>query len=117
MTISVATLVHFLPYVLLGLCSGFFAGLLGIGGGIILVPLLTFLFEGQLPAEHVVHLALGTSMATILFTSLSSLRAHHQHGAVLWPVVARITPGILFGTAVGTEFASRVSSQIGRAHV
>jgi uncharacterized membrane protein YfcA len=56
------------------------------------------------------HMALGTSMATILFTSISSVRAHHRHGAVLWPIVLRITPGILLGTLLGTELASRVPS-------
>lgn len=100
-----------LLYLALGAFTGFFAGLLGIGGGSVLVPLLVMLFAAQqFPAAEVMHLALGTSMAAILFTSLSSVRAHHLHGAVLWPVVARITPGILLGTLLGTALASRVPS-------
>ncbi len=70
-------------YLALGAVVGFFAGLLGVGGGGILVPLLTTLFTAQaFPSEHVVHLALGTSMGAIVVTSLASLRAHHAQGAV-----------------------------------
>ena len=102
-----------LAYIGLGLFTGFFAGMLGIGGGLVMVPTLTMMFAAQagFPPGEVLHLALGTSMATILFTSLSSLRAHHKHGAVLWPVVYQITPGILFGTLVGTLFASNVPAK------
>ncbi|WP_265947068.1 sulfite exporter TauE/SafE family protein [Dechloromonas sp. A34] len=99
-------------YLLTGAAAGFFAGLLGVGGGVVVVPILTVLFAGQgFPAREVLHLALGTSMATILFTSLSSLRAHHAHQAVLWPVVRDLTPGILLGTLLGTQLAGRISSQ------
>ena len=102
-----------LAYVALGLFTGFSAGLLGIGGGLVMVPALTMMFaaQGAFPAAEVLHLALGTSIATILFTSLSSLRAHHQHGAVLWQVVIRITPGILLGTVVGTLLAANVPAK------
>lgn len=102
-----------LAYLALGLFTGVFAGMLGIGGGLVMVPMLTMIFGAQagFPADEVLHLALGTSMATILFTALASLRTHHQHGAVLWTVVAQITPGILFGTALGTVFASRVPAK------
>ena len=66
-------------YAALGMASGFFAGLLGVGGGAVMVPLLRMLFTAQhFPPEHVFHLALGTSMATIVFTSISSARAHPQ---------------------------------------
>ena len=92
-------LVAVLPYLALGAVAGFFAGLLGIGGGGIMVPVLTALFISRdLPFEYTVHLALGTSMAVIVVTSVSSLLAHHRHNAVLWPVVRTITPGILIGT-------------------
>ncbi|MDR1848496.1 MAG: sulfite exporter TauE/SafE family protein [Zoogloeaceae bacterium] len=88
---------------LLGAFSGFFAGLLGLGGGAVMVPLLVALFAGRgFSSEVVMHLALGTAMATIVFTSFSSMRSHARHQAVLWPVVARITPGILLGTLLGT---------------
>ena len=73
---------------LLGAATGFAAGLLGIGGGMLMVPFLTLLFTWRgYPTEHIVHMAIATSLATIMFTSVSSMRAHHQRGAVLWPVV------------------------------
>lgn len=101
-----------LAYLALGAFAGFFAGLLGVGGGAVLVPALTVLFRLQnLPPEHVVHLALGTSMATICFTSVSSLRTHHAHGAVLWPVVRTIAPGIVVGTLIGSQLASMLPSR------
>lgn len=97
-------------YLALGALVGLFSGMFGIGGGTILVPVLLMLFKMQhFPAPYVMHLALGTSMATILFTSLASMRKHHQHGAVNWAVVRTITPGILFGTALGALCAAFVS--------
>jgi uncharacterized membrane protein YfcA len=99
-------------YLILGAIAGFLAGLFGVGGGLVLVPVLLLLFDAQhFPAEHVMHLALGTSMATILFTSLSSLRKHHQHGAVNWRVVRDITPGILLGTALGALLAASIPTR------
>ncbi len=100
-------------YIGLGVFTGFAAGMLGIGGGLVMVPALTMIFSAQsgFPAAESLHMALGTSMATILFTSLSSLRAHHRHAAVLWKIVFQITPGILFGTLVGTVFASSVPAR------
>lgn len=89
-------------YLILGLFVGYFSGLLGIGGGLVMVPMLTFMFEVQhIPAHNILHLALGTSMATILFTSLSSTYKHHTHGAVNWEIFRFMTPGILLGTALG----------------
>jgi len=94
-------------YLTLGALTGFLAGLFGVGGGLILVPVLTLFFAAQhFPAHHLLHLALGTSMATIFFTSIASLSRHHQHGAVDWPVVWRITPGLLLGTAIGATTAA-----------
>jgi len=99
-------------YLALGAVAGFFAGLFGIGGGLILVPALLFMFEAQhFPVDTVMHVTLGTCMATILFTSLASSRAHHQHGAVNWQVVRRITPGILLGTAFGALIADAISGR------
>jgi len=101
-----------LAYLATGAVAGFFAGLLGVGGGVIVVPILALLFAGQgFPAREVFHLALGTSMATILFTSVSSLRAHHAHGAVLWPVVGGMVPAILAGTFLGAQVAVLVTSR------
>ncbi|WP_291992330.1 sulfite exporter TauE/SafE family protein [Candidatus Accumulibacter sp. ACC003] len=106
-------MVWWLAYIALGLFGGFFAGMLGIGGGLVMVPTLTMMFAAQagFPAAEVLHLALGTSMAAIIFTALASVRAHHQHGAVLWSVVVQITPGILIGTLVGTLFAGSIPSK------
>jgi uncharacterized membrane protein YfcA len=98
-------------YLALGAGVGFFAGLLGVGGGGIMVPMLTTLFAAQgFAREHLVHVALGTSMAAIVITSISSLRAHHAHGAVRWDIVKGITPGVLAGTFGGTFIASRVAT-------
>jgi uncharacterized membrane protein YfcA len=94
-------------YLALGAVAGFFAGLLGVGGGAIMVPVLALMFAAQgFPETHLMHLALGTSMAAIVFTSISSLRAHHAHGAVQWPIVRTIAPGILLGTFLGAQLAS-----------
>lgn len=99
-----------LAYLLLGIVTGFLAGLFGIGGGAVMVPALTVMFAAQgFAPDYVVHLALGTSMATIIPTSLSSLRAHHRHGAVLWPAVRALAPGILLGTFAATFLASGLS--------
>lgn len=97
-----------LAYLLLGAITGFLAGLFGVGGGLVLVPVLLLLFDAQ-HFSATMHMALGTSMATILFTSIASARKHHQHGAVNWQAVRRITPGILIGTALGTLSAAAVS--------
>ena len=100
-----------LAYLALGAFVGFFAGLLGVGGGGVMVPVLTTFFVAQdFPADKLVHMALGTSMAAIVLTSLASLRAHHRHGAVRWDIVRHITPGILVGTFGATFIASRVDS-------
>jgi uncharacterized membrane protein YfcA len=98
-------------YVGIGLVVGFVAGLLGVGGGLIIVPVLIFLLHAQALAAGVEpQLALGTSLASILFTSLSSVRAHHRHGAVEWALVRRIAPGILVGTLAGALLAAQVSA-------
>lgn len=94
-------------FLALGAVTGVFAGLFGIGGGGIMVPVLTFLFaRQQFPADQLLHMALATSMAAIVPTAMASLLAHHKHRAVLWPVVIKIAPGILIGTFAGTFFAS-----------
>lgn len=99
-------------YIAVGLFSGFVAGLLGLGGGAVLVPMLASMFAAQgFSTDHVLHLALGTSMATIIFTAAASLRTHDAHGAVLWPVVRSITPGILAGTFLGTFIARFVPTR------
>ncbi|HSI56340.1 MAG TPA: sulfite exporter TauE/SafE family protein [Ideonella sp.] len=82
----------------LGLCTGFLAGLLGVGGGMLMVPFLTLILSHRgVEASFAVKMAIATSMATILFTSLSSVRAHHRRGAVRWSIVRGMAPGILLG--------------------
>ena len=85
-------------YLAIGAVAGFAAGLLGIGGGVVMVPMLVFVYTAQdMPAELRLHLALGTAMATIIFTSISSVRAHHGYGAVDWRIARAFAPGILVG--------------------
>jgi len=99
-------------YVGLGLVTGFVAGLLGVGGGLVIVPVLIMQLQAHgLGAGMEMQIALGTSLAVIVFTSLSSVRAHHRHGAVDWPLVRRIAGGALFGTFVGALLAARVPGQ------
>ena len=87
----------------LGLATGFLAGLLGIGGGMLLVPFLTYILGAQKVAPDLaVKMAIATSMATIMFTSISSVRAHHQRGAVRWDIVKRLAPGIVLGAALAS---------------
>ena len=86
-------------YLGIGALVGFAAGLLGIGGGVVMVPLLVLAFTAQgLPPEHVLHVALGTAMAAMVFTSVASMRAHHAHGAVDWHIARAMSPGILAGS-------------------
>ena len=95
----------------LGMFGGFCAGLLGIGGGMILVPFITMVLEGEHVApQMIVRMAIATSMATIVFTSLSSVRAHHARGAVLWPVVRLLAPGILLGSWIGPWIGKQMNS-------
>lgn len=88
---------------LLGLCTGFLAGLLGIGGGMLMVPFVTFIMSGRgVAPDLAVKMAIATSMATIVFTSISSVRAHHRRGAVQWRIVRNLAPGIVLGAAVAS---------------
>ncbi len=100
-------------FVALGCAIGFLAGLLGIGGAMMMVPFLTILFtHDNFPRDHVVHMAVATAMATIVFTSLSNMRAHHRHRAVLWPVVRGLVPGILLGSLIGPLLVSGMSTAL-----
>lgn len=88
---------------LLGLGAGFLAGLLGIGGGMVMVPFLTYIMSTRgASADLSVKMAIATSMATIMFTSISSVRAHHKRGAVRWDIVRRLAPGIVIGSLIGS---------------
>lgn len=95
--------------VALGLVTGFLAGLLGIGGGMMMVPFITFILGHRgVSADLAVKMAIATSMATIVFTSISSVRAHHRRGAVRWDLVARLAPGIVLGGALAGAGVFRV---------
>lgn len=101
----------FMMYVLFGAFAGILAGLLGIGGGIVLVPLLVVAFQIQgFSPEITMHMALGTSLASIIFTSFSSARSHHKRGGVEWSIVKQITFGILLGTYFGSYVAAFISA-------
>ncbi|WBY02320.1 sulfite exporter TauE/SafE family protein [Ramlibacter tataouinensis] len=87
----------------LGLATGFLAGLLGIGGGMIMVPFITLILgQRGVDPDLAVKMAIATSMATIIFTSVSSVRAHHKRGAVRWDLVKRLAPGIVIGSLAGS---------------
>ncbi len=99
-------------YLCCGAAAGLMAGLLGVGGGIVIVPMLDMVFPSLgLPAQYVHHLALGTSFATIVITALSSSLAHNRRGAVRWKIVRDITPGILIGTFLGSLLVSRLPAR------
>jgi uncharacterized membrane protein YfcA len=96
-------------YLPIGAVVGFLAGLLGIGGGMILVPILVFVFgANNFAPGHLMHLALATAMATIPFTSVSSVRAHHRHGGIDWHIVTGLMPGLLIGAVFGTLVAGSI---------
>ncbi|WGG51535.1 sulfite exporter TauE/SafE family protein [Rugamonas sp. DEMB1] len=102
-----------LVLLLMGAFGGFSAGLLGIGGGMILVPFITMIFSARgFAPEVIVHMAIATSLGTILFTSMSSVRAHHLHGAVRWRIVALLSPGILLGSWIGPWIGKQMSSTV-----
>lgn len=87
----------------LGLSSGFLAGLLGIGGGMIMVPFISAILSSRgVAPELAIKMAIATSMATIVFTSVSSVRAHHQRGAIRWELVRGLAPGIVLGAAIAS---------------
>lgn len=100
-------------YSAVGAVAGILAGLLGIGGGLVIVPMLIFCLTRQgISDQAIMHLALGTSMASIMFTAVSSFWSHHRRGAVKWIVVRRIVLGIFVGTFVGTCVAAGLSTPI-----
>jgi len=97
---------------LTGLVVGFFAGLLGIGGGAIMVPALTayFLWQG-FDTSVVVHLALATSMSCIVFNALISIRTHQKHHAILWSIFIQMAPAVLIGSTLATVFVLKIESK------
>ena len=95
-----------LTFLALGALVGVLAGLLGIGGGLVLVAALAWLLpQYGIPREAAMHAALASSLGSIVLTSLSSTRAHHRRGSVLWPSVAWLVPGVMVGAWLGSRFA------------
>ncbi len=106
----------YILYLVLGAIAGVLAGLLGIGGGLVIVPMLNIAFELQgFPDVHIQHVALGTSLATIIFTSMSSMYAHHKRGAINYTAFWRLTPGIITGTYLGAWLAALLSTMFLKA--
>jgi len=102
-----------LIYLVVGAVAGVIAGLFGVGGGLVIVPVLTFIFiQNGFDYSIIVHLAIGTSLATIIFTSLSSIRAHHLHGAIQWQIVKQLVPGIIFGALLGAIVANFLATTL-----
>lgn len=98
------------PYLLLGCMAGFLSGLFGIGGGAIIVPILLLLFTARdLPEPIMMQLAVGTSLAVITITALSSIRAHMRYGNVQWFLVRKLVPGIGIGALSGSIIAAQLS--------
>ena len=105
-----ADALYLLCYLLVGMVTGVLAGLFGVGGGTIIVPVLVIMFGWQhVPAAYAMHLALGSSLAVISFTAISSVRAHHERGAVDWRIFLQLTPAVCVGVAVGAVVASHLS--------
>ena len=98
-------------YLLLGSVAGLLAGLLGVGGGLVIVPVLSIVFQMQgFNTETIMHLALGTSLASIVFTSISAVLAHQRRGAVVWSIVYGLASGMLLGALSGALLADSISS-------
>jgi len=100
-----------LAYLILGAVAGVLAGLLGVGGGLLIVPVLVWLYVQQgVEPGIITHLAIGTSLATIVPTAIASARAHHGHGAVRWELVWRLAPGVMIGALAGATLAEFLGS-------
>jgi uncharacterized membrane protein YfcA len=101
--------IYILYYLIAGGFAGILAGLFGIGGGLIIVPILIYIFTAQgIPEVALTHICVGTSLATIIVTSISSLSAHNSKGAVNWTVWKRMTPGLIIGSLIGAGVASLI---------
>ncbi|MBE9562791.1 MAG: sulfite exporter TauE/SafE family protein [Proteobacteria bacterium] len=100
-------------FFIIGSIAGILAGLLGIGGGVVLIPVLTWVFHNNpaIPTANLMQVAIGTTLATIIITSIASIIAHHQHRAILWNLVWQLTPGIIIGALFGSVIASVLPSE------
>jgi uncharacterized protein len=105
-------------YVLTGCAAGYLAGLFGVGGGIIIVPVLVFIFEWmELPRSVLMQMAVGTSMAAVAVTAVWSARTHHRNGNVDWTLVLRLLPAVLVGVLAGALVGAHVSRNVLAASV
>lgn len=104
---------YIILYMLTGAIAGISAGLFGVGGGLIIVPVLYHVFAAQaINPAHLMHMALATSLACIVITSISSSYAHHKKQAVIWPVVLLLAPGIIIGSWLGASYASTLDTRV-----
>jgi uncharacterized protein len=107
---------EYLLYLATGLFTGFLSGLLGIGGGLIMVPVLSFIFALLgFPAAYIMQMALGTSLAVIIITAIASSHAHHRHQNVDWDVVKKVALGIMLGAFLGSLVAAKFDTHVLKA--
>lgn len=105
-------MIEWVIFALIGILSGLLSGLLGLGGGIIIVPALLLVFSWQgLLSPHLMHMAVATSLMTIIITSATSAYSHDKHGHVNWQLVKNLTPGLVLGGLLGAALATQLSSQ------
>src|SRR5579871_1202583 len=101
----------FAVFALSGVAAGFFAGLFGIGGGLIMVPVLVYVFKVTgVAADHVAAMALGTSMAAIVFSAAQSAYGHYRKASASIEMIWRTTPWVFVGVAIGGVIAARTPS-------
>lgn len=107
-------MIEYYLFILLGVVAGLISGLLGISGGVVTVPalFLIFKFMNNMPASLIMHLAIGTSLASMVFSSLSSLCFHQKRGAVLWPLVLVLLPALIVGSLTGGVLANYLSGRV-----
>ena len=105
---------HGTIFALVGAFTGFFSGILGIGGGLIVVPSLVYVFHHiqAIPNGVEMHMAAGSSLAIMVFTAMSSVKAHQQEGDILWSIYHKLWPGIILGTMIGAMLADQLSTQV-----
>lgn len=109
-------MIDYTTFILCGILSGIFSGLLGIGGGLVVVPLLMIVFEhiSQIPSHHIMHIVVATSLSASVFTSFSSAYAQTKHQCVLWDIVKTMSPAIVAGTILGASLANYFSADFMR---
>jgi uncharacterized protein len=100
---------EFIIYLITGACSGFIAGLFGIGGGLILVPILALIFSHlNYDPNIIMHMAIGTSLSAMIITSIGSVMAHKKNGNILWPVFRHLAMGMIIGALIGASITNHI---------